>query len=81
MRTDGLDVLVLGRECHVRALTGERRLWLAGTRPFTPAAVVVRSTASVFVPPDDLESRGTSPSCCALFPGCRSTAHVSASTA
>lgn len=51
MRTDGLDALVLGRDCHVRALTGERRLWLAGTRQFTPAAVVVRSTASVFVPP------------------------------
>jgi Xaa-Pro aminopeptidase len=51
MGTDGLDALVLGRDCHVRALTGERRLWLAGTRQFTPAAVVVRSTASVFVPP------------------------------
>jgi len=51
MATDDFDALVLGRDCHVRALTGEPRLWLAGTRQFTPAAVVVRSTASVFVPP------------------------------
>ena len=51
MRTHDLDALVLGRDCHVRAFTGEAKLWLAGTRLFTPAAVVVGATESVYVPP------------------------------
>jgi Xaa-Pro aminopeptidase len=51
LRVDGIDALVLGRDCHVRALTGETRLWLSGTRPFTPAGIVVAATGTMFVPP------------------------------
>jgi Xaa-Pro aminopeptidase len=45
-----IDALVLGRDCHARAFTGEARLWLAGTRVFGPAAIVMRSTQTVSVP-------------------------------
>jgi Xaa-Pro dipeptidase len=51
MDAAGLDALVLGRDAHVRAITGEQRLWLAGTRPFTPGCVVVRSAEAAHVPP------------------------------
>ncbi len=34
----------------MRTVTGEARLWLAGTRPYTPSCVVVRETAAVTVP-------------------------------
>jgi Xaa-Pro aminopeptidase len=46
-----LDALVLGRDAHVRAITGETRLWLAGTRPFTASCVVVREAQATHVPP------------------------------
>jgi Xaa-Pro aminopeptidase len=51
MERADLDALVLGRDAHVRAITGEVRLWLAGTRPFTPACVVIRTAKSAHVPP------------------------------
>jgi Xaa-Pro aminopeptidase len=51
MERADLDALVLGRDAHVRAITGEVRLWLAGTRPFTPSCVVIRSAHSAHVPP------------------------------
>lgn len=47
MEAHDLDVLVLGREANVRYVTGTRSLWTAGTRPFAPAAVLVRATGAV----------------------------------
>lgn len=47
MERDGLDVLLLGREANVRYVSGARRLWLAGTRPFFPSCVVVRRSGAV----------------------------------
>jgi Xaa-Pro aminopeptidase len=49
MASNDVDALLLGREAHARAVAGTRRLWLAGTRPFTPSCVVVRSPAAVHV--------------------------------
>lgn len=49
MEQHDLDVLVLGREANARFASGARRLWTAGTRPFTPGCVVVRETAGVYV--------------------------------
>jgi Xaa-Pro aminopeptidase len=51
MEEAALDALVLGRDAHVRAVTGEARLWLAGTRPYAANCVVVRSEQSAHVPP------------------------------
>jgi Xaa-Pro dipeptidase len=51
MAPAGFDALVLGRDAHVRTITGEARLWLAGTRPFTPSCIVVRATGAATVPP------------------------------
>jgi Xaa-Pro aminopeptidase len=42
-----LDALVLGREANARYVSGVRRLWTAGTRPFGPGCVVVRTTGQV----------------------------------
>lgn len=36
-----LDALVLGREANARYVSGARRLWLAGARPFAPGCVVL----------------------------------------
>ncbi|HZR15362.1 MAG TPA: M24 family metallopeptidase [Acidimicrobiia bacterium] len=47
MARDDVDVLVLGREANARYVSGATRLWLAGTRPFGPGCVVVRSTGAV----------------------------------
>jgi Xaa-Pro dipeptidase len=47
MERRGLDVLVLGREGNARFVSEAMRLWLAGTRPFAPGCVVVRSTRAV----------------------------------
>jgi Xaa-Pro aminopeptidase len=44
-----IDVMILGREAHARAVAGTNRLWLAGTRPFAPGCVVVRGTRAVHV--------------------------------
>jgi Xaa-Pro dipeptidase len=49
MARDDVDVLVLGREANARTVTEVSRLWLAGTRPFSPGCVVVRRTAAVHV--------------------------------
>jgi len=43
----GIDALVLGREAHARAVSGADRLWLTGTRVFSPGCVVVRKNAAV----------------------------------
>ena len=47
MADAGIDALVLGREANARYLSGARRLWLAGARPFAPGCVLVRATGAV----------------------------------
>ena len=47
MATHDLDVLVLGRQANVRYVAGAPQLWVAGTRPFGPTCVLVRSTGAV----------------------------------
>jgi Xaa-Pro aminopeptidase len=43
----GVDVLVLGRPSEVAYATGARQLWVAGSRPFGPAALVVAATGRI----------------------------------
>jgi hypothetical protein len=40
MAAEGVDMLLLGREDLVRFVTGARRLWTAGTRPFAPGYIL-----------------------------------------
>ena len=47
MEDADLDALVLGRPAEVAFASGARQLWTAGSRPFGPAAVAVRSTGRV----------------------------------
>lgn len=47
MTREGIDVLVLGREANARSVSDASRLWLAGTRPFSPGCIVVRRSAAV----------------------------------
>jgi Xaa-Pro dipeptidase len=47
MEAHDLDVLVLGRQANVRYVTGAPQLWVAGTRPFGPICMVVRSTGDI----------------------------------
>lgn len=47
MDAAAVDVLILGRPAEVTYATGLRQLWLAGSRPFGPAAIVVASTGRV----------------------------------
>lgn len=47
METHDIDVLVLGRTANVRYVTGATTLWLAGTQPFGPACILVRSTGAI----------------------------------
>jgi Xaa-Pro aminopeptidase len=47
MAAGGVDVLVLGRPANVAYASGAQQLWTAGTRPFGPACLVVRSTGRV----------------------------------
>jgi Xaa-Pro dipeptidase len=49
MAAAGVDVLVLGREANARYVSGANRLWLAGTRPFSPSCVLVGATGAVHV--------------------------------
>jgi hypothetical protein len=49
MERDRVDVMVLGREAHARTVADTARLWLAGTRAFAPACIVVRATGAVHV--------------------------------
>ena len=49
MAAHDIDVLVLGRQANVRYVTGAPQLWIAGTRPFGPVCVVVRSTAEMYL--------------------------------
>jgi hypothetical protein len=47
MGEHAIEALVLGQEANARYVSGANRLWLAGTRPFAPGCVVVRSTGAV----------------------------------
>lgn len=47
MAAHDLDVLVLGRQANIRYVTGAPQLWVAGTRPFGPACVLVRETGAI----------------------------------
>lgn len=47
MEAHDLDVLVLGRQANVRYVTGAPQLWVAGTRPFGPICMVVKSTGAI----------------------------------
>jgi Xaa-Pro dipeptidase len=47
MADHDLDVLVLGRQANVRYVAGAPQLWVAGTRPFGPACVLLRETGGV----------------------------------
>jgi Xaa-Pro dipeptidase len=44
-----VDAMVLGREANARTVADTRRLWLAGTRAFSPSCVVIRERAAVHV--------------------------------
>jgi Xaa-Pro aminopeptidase len=43
----GVDVLMLGRPANMAFASGARQLWTSGTRPFSPACIVVASTGRV----------------------------------
>ncbi|HEY2214739.1 MAG TPA: M24 family metallopeptidase [Acidimicrobiales bacterium] len=47
MEAHNIDVLLLGREANARYISGAPRLWTAGTRPYGPGCVVVRSSRSI----------------------------------
>ena len=49
MQRDDVDAMLLGREANARTIADTSRLWLAGTRPFSPSCVVVRATEAVHV--------------------------------
>ena len=49
MAAGDVDVMLLGREANARTVSDAARLWLAGTRVFSPGCVVVRRTAEVHV--------------------------------
>ncbi|HET6963313.1 MAG TPA: M24 family metallopeptidase [Acidimicrobiales bacterium] len=47
MAATGVDVLMLGRPANIAFASGARQLWTSGTRPFSPACVVVAATGRV----------------------------------
>jgi Xaa-Pro aminopeptidase len=47
MEESDIDVLVVGREPNARYISGARRLFVAGTRPFGPGCVLVRASGDV----------------------------------
>lgn len=49
MARDDIDVMLLGRENNARTVSDAARLWLAGTRAFSPGCVVVRQTGAVHI--------------------------------
>jgi Xaa-Pro dipeptidase len=50
-----LDILVLGRQANIRYVSGAPQLWIAGTRPFGPMCVVVRSSGDIYLNSTDDE--------------------------
>lgn len=55
MAEHDLDILVLGRQANIRYVTGAPQLWIAGTRPFGPMCVLVRSTGDIYLNSTDDE--------------------------
>jgi Xaa-Pro aminopeptidase len=49
MARHDFDVVIFGREANARAVADTSRLWLSGTRAFSPSCVVVRATGAVHV--------------------------------
>ena len=49
MEAYDLDVLVLGRVANMRYVSGVPMLWNAGTRPFGPGCVAVRSSGDIYL--------------------------------
>jgi Xaa-Pro dipeptidase len=47
MEAHDLDILVVGRYASVRYLTGALTFWNAGTHPFAPGCILVRSTGTI----------------------------------
>ncbi|MFI1464887.1 M24 family metallopeptidase [Nocardia carnea] len=47
MHAHDLDVLIAGRQANARYLSGAPQLWVAGTRPFGPVALLMRQTGAV----------------------------------
>ncbi|WP_328392592.1 M24 family metallopeptidase [Nocardia sp. NBC_00416] len=47
MHAHDLDILIAGRQANARYLSGAPQLWVAGTRPFGPVALIVRKTGAV----------------------------------
>ncbi|WP_431231135.1 M24 family metallopeptidase [Mycolicibacterium psychrotolerans] len=45
MEAHDLDILVLGRQSNIRYVSGAQQLWVAGTRPFAPSCVLLRTGA------------------------------------
>jgi hypothetical protein len=60
MTRQNVDVAIFGREANARLVAGTARLWLAGTRAFSPSCVVVRATggAHVLANTDDVVPAG-----------------------
>ncbi len=50
-----LDILVLGRQANIRYVSGAPQLWIAGTRPFGPMCVVMRSSGDIYLNSTDDE--------------------------
>ncbi len=55
MEAHDLDIVVLGRQANIRYVTGAPQLWIAGTRPFGPMCVLVRSTGEIYLNSTDDE--------------------------
>jgi len=55
MDAHDLDVLVLGRQANIRYVTGAPQLWIAGTRPFAPMCVMMRTTGEIYLNSTDDE--------------------------
>jgi Xaa-Pro dipeptidase len=49
MDAHDIDILVLGRPANIRYVAGVPLLWNAGTRPFGPGCVLVRSTGDIYL--------------------------------
>lgn len=49
MHAHDLDVLIAGRQANARYLSGAPQLWVAGTRPFGPVALLLRQTGAVYL--------------------------------
>jgi Xaa-Pro aminopeptidase len=47
MQAHDIDILVLGRGANVVYVSGATSLWNAGTHPFSPGCVLVRSTGAI----------------------------------